>query len=345
MRHFTLILFLCFLSMLNISGSENSGSLKMLQINIWLEGTAVDNGFEDIVNIILQTDPDLVTISEVENYKDTDFIGRLCDSLSSRGRKYYGRKCFDSGLISRFPISSQTILYPWKDDQGSITKAKIEIGKRHAVLYSVHLDYKYYGPYLPRGYDGFTWKKLPSPVSDPERIMKFNDSSKRISEIDALISDASAEENEGNLVFIGGDFNEPSHLDWVSQVKDLYDHQGLVISWHCTEKLESAGFIDAYRKKYPDPVTHPGFTYPSDNVKAPIKKLAWAPDADDRDRIDFIFYPSKSNIMLKNIFIVGPSRSVVRGERVDEKSQDRFILPEKGWPSDHKGILAIFNLN
>jgi endonuclease/exonuclease/phosphatase family metal-dependent hydrolase len=328
----------------NTFGSKSDHLLKVLQINIWLEGTSVENGFEAIVNIILQTDADLVTISEVENYNNGDFIERLCDSLLVKGKKYYGRKSFDSGLISRFPITDQQVIYNWNGDHGSITKAIISLRGKEVVLYSVHLDYLHYGPYLPRGYDGYTWKRLPERVSSPLRVIQFSDSSKRIQEIETLIADAAAEVKKGSLVFIGGDFNEPSHLDWVSSTRDLYDHNGLVIPWNCTKKLDNAGFIDAYRKKYPDPFTHPGFTYPSDNPNAPVNKLAWAPLADDRDRIDFIFYAGNSMLNLKEVYIVGPRESIVHATRIKESSEDRFITPDNGWPSDHKGVIAIFDL-
>jgi hypothetical protein len=282
----------------------------------------VKNGFGDIVDYIFQTDPDLVTLSEVENYDSIDFIARLTDTLTSRGRKYYGLKSINSGIISKFPIRDQKMVYVSKEDEGSITKAGMQIGKYRVVLYSVHLDYLYYGPYLPRGYDGFTWKKLAAPVMSVERIMQFNDSSRRIGQVKALISDAARETEKGSLVIIGGDFNEPSHFDWISSTKDLYDHQGLVIPWNCTRMLDIAGFKDAYRDKYPDPVTHPGITYPSDNPKAGTDQLAWAPTADDRDRIDFIFYGTNEALELKEVFIAGPRNSIVKGERTGDLSED-----------------------
>ena len=56
--------------------------------------------------------------------------------------------------------------------------------------------------------------------------------------------------------------NEPSHLDWKENTKNLWDHNGTVVRWDCSVLLENAGFKDAYRTKYPNPVTHPGFTFP-----------------------------------------------------------------------------------
>jgi hypothetical protein len=338
-------LILSFLLIQCTPASKPGLSLKVLQLNIWMEGTRVENGVGDIVDVILQTDADLITLSEVENYHSIDFIAGLIDSLAAKGRKYYGSKSFDSGLISKFPVTDQETVYTWKDDHGSIAKAGVRVGNQRVVLYSIHLDYMHYGPYLPRGYDGFTWKKLPAPVTSVERIMQFNDSSRRIVQIQALIRDANLEVNKGSLIFMGGDFNEPSHLDWVISTRDLYDHRGLVVPWNCTKLLSDAGYTDAYREKYPDPFIHPGFTYPSDNPKADIDRLAWAPSADDRDRIDFIFYAKNPAMELKEVYIAGPRKSIVRGKRIEELSADPFITPKGGWPSDHKGVIAIFHIN
>jgi hypothetical protein len=109
--------------------------------------------------------------------------------------------------------------------------------------------------------------------------------------------------------------------------------------------LEKAGFTDAYRKIYPNPVTNPGFTWPSDNTSVSIDRLIWAPEADSRDRIDFIFYSGKQkNLALNSITIVGPQASVIWDKRVPEKTNDPILVPKGDWPSDHKGLLATFEL-
>lgn len=93
---------------------------------------------------------------------------------------------------------------------------------------------------------------------------------------------------------MGGDFNEPSHRDWVEANKNLYDHNGMVIPWTVTTLLEDAGFIDSYREIY---LTHspiPGFTYPSDNPLKTPEKLTWAPKADERDRMISSFIKGKA---------------------------------------------------
>ena len=104
---------------------------------------------------------------------------------------------------------------------------------------------------------------------------------------------------------------------------------------------EDAGFIDSYREIYPNPLTHPGFTYPSDNPLKTPEKLTWAPKADERDRIDFIFYQGKG-LQAEKAVIFGPKGSIVRSQRVEETSKDQFLTPKNVWPTDHKGLLVTF---
>ena len=68
-----------------------------------------------------------------------------------------------------------------------------------------------------------------------------------------------------------------------------------------------------------------------------------APDADERDRIDFIYYYPMSGFKPVNAYVHGPDSSIVRGKRVKEESQDSFILPEGVWPTDHKAVLVEFS--
>ena len=174
-----------------------------------------------------------------------------------------------------------------------------------------------------------------------KRQLKVNTDSQRDDAIRLFIEQARKDMAEGYSIILGGDFNEPSHRDWVEANKNLYDHNGMVIPWTVTTLLEDAGFIDSYREIYPNPLTHPGFTYPSDNPLKTPEKLTWAPKADERDRIDFIFYQGKG-LQAEKAVIFGPKGSIVRSQRVEETSKDQFLTPKNVWPTDHKGLLVTF---
>lgn len=319
-------------------------TLKVMQFNIWLGGTEIQNGFEAIVNEIIDNDIDIVTFNEILNPKNTVFHDRIVKSLQEKGKIYYSFYSDDSGVISKYPIIKSTPITSEKVDTGSIYKAIIQVGGTGIALYSLHLDYQKYAPYLPRGYNGNDWKKMKKPVTKLDSILKNTLSSKRLDQIKAVIADAEKEFKKGNSVIMGGDFNEPSHFDWVASTKNLFDHNGMIVPWPVSELLSKYGYIDSYRQLFPDPVTHPGFTYPADNREADINKLTWAPDADERERIDFVYYKPVKGLILKNVAIVGPKGCIVRGKREEEKSQDNFILPSGVWPSDHKALLATFEV-
>lgn len=299
-----------------------------------------------MVDEIINTEADLIALSEVRNYKDQSLAERLVNAMAEKGYTYYSERSEGSGILSRFPILSQKALYPLKNDQGSITKAMIEAPSGPIAFYSAHLDYTHYACYLTRGYDGITWKRLSAPILDVDTILEQNEQSKRDEAIDVFIIDALEEHKKGNTVLLAGDFNEPSHLDWGESSKDLFDHNGTVVPWQNSIKLIENGFLYTYRTKYPDPVTHPGLTWAANNTDVQLAKLVWTPEADDRDRIDFIYYFPNEQLTLEDVTIVGPVGSIAKGKRIETNhGQDKFLAPKGIWPSDHKAVLATFEFN
>ena len=74
--------------------------------------------------------------------------------------------------------------------------------------------------------------------------------------------------------------------------------------------------------------------------------MSWALGADERDRIDYIFYVPDSRLKLESVNIVGPQRDIIRGERVETEWGKRDITaPIDVWPSDHRAVVARFTLD
>ena len=318
--------------------------ISVFQFNIWQEGTVVDGGFEAIADEIARLKPDFVTLSEPRNYHDTRFCDRIVDALAKRGEKYYSFYSYDSGLLSRHAITDSSTVYPIHGDHGTVYKLRSNVHGRPVTVYTGHLDYQNDTYYEVRGYDGNTWKRMSEPLSNVDSIISRNNKSFRDEEIKAFIDDAAKEVAAGRIVFFGGDFNEPSGLDWTEATRDMADHHGVVIDWPCTALLRDAGYMDAYRIVHPDPVTHPGYTYPSYNPHVNISKLSWAPEADERDRIDYLFYYPRRDMHPVEAVIVGPKESMKRGKRYEEQTSDTFIEPLGVWPTDHKGVFVKFIL-
>lgn len=345
MKKFFCLLSLIFLFPLFSLAIGKVDTLRVLQLNLWGQGENVTGGVKGIVDIIDQTDPDIAFLCEIFSSKETCFMRYLTSELNKRGKRYYGENLnLTMGILSKFKMDDVNSCFTLEDPSrpNPVCKATIDFKGRKLVAYSVHWDWTHYECYLPRGYSGTTWKKLPTRISDVDSVLRANRISFRDEGVKALLDDAGKEIERGNLVILGGDFNEPSHQDWQADTKDIRDHNGLVINWDCSLLLSNVGFKDVYREMYPDAVTHPGFTFPAGNKDADLDKLVWLPDRDERDRIDFIYYYPDSSFRLKDAVIVGPSWDILRGEIVKCDSEDRFITPIGVWPSDHKGVYATF---
>ncbi len=310
-----------------------------LQLNVWQKCTKVPGGFETLVSEIERRQPDLVTLSEVRNYDGVDFTARLCESLKQKGLRYYSQRSDDSGIISRYPIKDYSTVYPLQDDCGSIYCADVDIDGIRLALYTAHLDWHHYSCYNARGYDGSTWKECERPA-DAQTLLNLGLKSKRTEAIKRFVESAGEKIGQGSHVILGGDFNEPSFRDWTPEMSSEFGHNGYTVQWPVTTMLERDGFKDMWRTVYPDPMRNPGITYPSDVPSLPADKICWAPKADDRDRIDFLF--GSAGVEPVEAFLLGPRTSMCRSVRVKETDSDSIADVSDKWFSDHKGVMVKF---
>lgn len=321
--------------------------LKAMQMNVWMGGSRVEGAIGMIADEIVHTDADVVFLNEISNYKGENFILHMIKELKQRGQTFYGTETSLSvGILTRFPIDEQRIVSSGsKGSNGAILRVAFSCGGKKVAAYATHLDYQHYACYLPRGYNGTTWKKMDAPVTDEASVLEMNRKAYREEAIAGFLQAVKPDIEQGTLVLLGGDFNEPSHLDWQRNTKDLWDHNGAIVNWDCSRMLYDDGFRDAFRTVYPNPVKYPGFTFPAGNKAVTVDKLAWAPEADERDRIDFIYYYPSRDFKPVKAFVVGPSCSIVKGAFQEEKSKDNFLTPLGGWPTDHKAVLITFLVN
>ena len=86
MKHFYIWLWLLIL----VCGSctKETHELSVLHLNIWMEGTVVENGFEAVADEVVRIDPDIVMFSEASNKEDALFVPRMLDALRERGKIY-----------------------------------------------------------------------------------------------------------------------------------------------------------------------------------------------------------------------------------------------------------------
>ncbi len=342
------LLHLAIISLLMIAQScvdKKEKELSFLTFNVWQEGTSVPNGLEKIRDVIVETDPDVVCFVEVRNYKNQDWTTKIVDALKETGKRYHkGYVGGDVSFISKYPLENGMKVFK-NTDKGTVVNYNVNVNGNMILVSGVHLDYTYYASNLPRGYNGGdpNWKMMddgkgkPLPNINLDSIRAYNLKSTRDEAISSFLDSV---KSESNPIILMGDFNEPSFLDWTEKTKDRFDHNGAVVPWYNTKKLHEEGFVDAFRTFYPNEMTNPGITWPSyANEK---KSTSWTSLADERDRVDYIFF--KGNDMeIKEVFIVGPKSSYVYDKlETSSTNEEKFLANHLPWPSDHKGVLARF---
>lgn len=211
--------------------------ISVLQFNIWQEGTVVPGGFGAIADEIARLAPDFVTLSEVRNYDGSRFCDRIVNALAERGLTYHSFYSDDTGLLSAHALIDTATVFPLADDHGSIYRLNAMVGDDLMAVYTAHLDYLDDTYYEVRGYDGRTWQRRDGPLTDVAEILRRNALSRREAAVDSFLVDAREQLARGATVIIGGDFNEPSALDWTAVTADSADHHGVVVEWPCSVKL------------------------------------------------------------------------------------------------------------
>ena len=132
----------------------------------------------------------------------------------------------------------------------------------------------------------------------------------------------------GVPVFVTGDFNEPSHLDWTQAAADAtarpYD---LKVEYPASKKMATLGMSDTFRTIWPDEVVRTGYTWtpgsPPPNIGA----------TEVHDRIDFVYYAGTG---------VTATAAVTVGLDATNPNTDIAIT---GYPSDHRAVLGTFDLS
>jgi endonuclease/exonuclease/phosphatase (EEP) superfamily protein YafD len=327
-------------------------TLRVLQFNVWQEGTSVPGGLEKIAEAIVQSRADVVAFSEVRNYRGEDWHGKILAALKAKAPELTFHGQFvggDVGLVSRLSIvSTVSVFNETKADSGSVMAYRLGLpGGREITVCTAHLDYKHYALNWVRGYGSGNpdWKIRdanqdgePDRMNDASALLAHNRLSQRGPAFAAFLDFARKERAAGRTVILAGDFNEGSHLDWTEKAKDFAGHYGAVLPWDNSLALYQAGFRDAWRVVFPDEVKNPGFTWPATAFGK--KTTTWTPKSDERDRIDFIYYSAEAGLRPVQAWLVGPRTSFIGEQKVNDPGEDPFLCVDLPWPSDHRGVLV-----
>ena len=290
-------------------------TLSVMAFNIWGGGANAGKPVDETVAAIKAAGADIVSISETRQESDPctaevcppagpAVTRQIADAL---GFHYYDQTAQNPAIWANAIISRYPIIAPTADDLG----VSIDVAGRKVYVFSVNLDD---GPYQPYQLLNIEYGDAVFIKTAAEAIQSANDT--RGKAFDQLVADVLAA-TDAAAIFVGGDFNEPSHRDW-TEATVRANLQPLPVQWPGTSKLESIGMVDTYRAVYPDPVARPGITWtPTTEASDP---------EDHHDRIDFVFAR-------------GPGLKVLAASVVGEAqpAADMVVTP---WPSDHRAIVT-----
>lgn len=285
-------------------------TLRVMIYNVWGAGGNEGKGIEETVAVIKAAGADIVGIQETKLEGEdctADSCPALGESIAPALAAALGWNVYDqtqtngalwaNAILSRFPIGEAS-----SNDLG----VSIDVDGRAVWLFNIHHDDE---PYQPYQLLGIEYGPAPFIKTEAEAIDFANQT--RGAAMELLAEDMKAAD-DADAVFVTGDFNEPSHLDWTDAAMAA-GHHPVKVEWPATKRL-----ADAYRAANPDPVAKPAYTW--------TPRYDEAATDDHPDRIDFVFAKG-AGLVVKKASIVGED-----GPRSDIK-----VMP---WPSDHRAVVA-----
>jgi endonuclease/exonuclease/phosphatase family metal-dependent hydrolase len=231
--------------------------------------------------------------------------------------KATGHSFYNSSLqiLSKYPILEAA--------QANGLYALIEVQPGYVIAFcNVHLDYVAYGP------TALLHKKPLDAILAKEMEVRGHALDQQYSALPALAA-------QGYPVFLTGDFNEPSSLDYTAAMVGSRPQVTAVVPWPVSTKLLSLGFHDSYRDANPDPVTVPGLTWPAHRPKV----ASWAGNytaaqfKSEADRIDYVYTAGASETLTSTIMGEQPA--------LPNTGVTLIVTP---WPSDHRAVVSTFEI-
>ncbi|HEX5018546.1 MAG TPA: endonuclease/exonuclease/phosphatase family protein [Actinomycetes bacterium] len=268
--------------------------LRLLQLNIEYGGTGVD--FDKVVEAIEVSGATVAALQE-----GCGSMPRIADALDW---PYVDNR---TQVVSQVPL-----LDPPAASDG-VVFVELEPGRVLAIV-NVHPPSRGYGPFRV--------------ADEPVKRVDRRERRVRLSHVQPSLDAARALMDDRVPVILLGDFNAPSHRDWTDATVGSRPHVVRAFKWPTSVAAEETGLVDAYRAVYPDPVTHPGLTWPAERPF--VKGYNPAADGHAEDRIDFMYVSPDINV--EDMRIMGESESPY---------SDLSITP---WPTDHRGLLAELRL-
>jgi len=277
--------------------------VRVMTYNVYQGGMGRKQPLSQTAKVIQEAKADVVGLQEIHTRKDPENAEKLAQLL---GWNRYGE------ILTRYEIV---------EEKRAGIKVKLPSGQ-HAYIFNLHLSSNPYQPYQLMGIRPKFKKHRDTPFIMTETEAIEGAQKARGRDIARLLKLISSLPDKEAPVFVVGDFNEPSHLDWTERAAKAGRHP-IKVEFPSSLSLTKAGFTDAYRAIYPDEMAKPGFTW------SPIYK------SDDprthHDRIDFVYFKGKG-VKVTEAKIVGENK----------ENADIIVSP---YPSDHRAVVATLTLS
>ena len=300
---FLLVLFLAS----SFPGKAEESTLRVMSYNIHRGGVVMlKQPLSQTAKAIQAAKADIVGIQETRSPKgDTlEDLAKLLGWNHDMGK--------GSNILTRYEIVDS--LYKG-------VKVKLDSGS-HAYIFNLHLSSHPYQPYQLLGIRP-KWHKHTNNITFIKTETEAIEWAKKArgAEIAKVLRQVKSIPDKGAPVFVVGDFNEPSHLDWTDAAAKVGRHP-IKVAYPTSTELAKSGFSDSYRKIYPDEMKNPGLTW---SPKYKIDDPTTHPD-----RIDFVYFKGKG-LEVNEVKIVGENK----------ENADIVVAP---YPSDHRAVVADFKL-
>ena len=291
----------------SVHAETEEKSLRVMSYNIHRGGVVLlKQPLSQTAKVIRLAKADIVGIQETRSPRG-DTLKDLAKLLGWNHDMGKG-----SNILTRYEIVESVY---------SGVKVKLDSG-RHAYVFNVHLSSHPYQPYQlleirPK------WHKHTNNITFIKTETEAIEWAKKArgAEIAKVLRQVKSIPDKGAPVFVVGDFNEPSHLDWTDAAAKVGRHP-IKVAYPTSTELAKAGFADAYRTIYPDEMKNPGLTW---SPKYKIDDPTTHPD-----RIDFVYFKGKG-LEVNEVKIVGENK----------ENADIVVAP---YPSDHRAVVADFKL-
>jgi endonuclease/exonuclease/phosphatase family metal-dependent hydrolase len=291
------------------AGFASAETIRVMSFNLWHGGDAGKQPLEQTVAVIKASKADVVGLQETAGLAAA---GANRPDNAAKIAKLLGWNYFDQGgytaIISKFKIVGNT------ERKWGVT-VELPSGKRIDV-FNAHLAPAPYQPYQLLNIPYFGGKFL---KTEAEAIAAARTA--RGGQVERLLGDVRPALLKDRPVFVTGDFNEPSHLDWTDAAATA-KHCPIKVEWPTSKALADVKLVDAFRAVHSNPVERRGLTW------TPTTKIT---DPKDRhDRIDFVYAGGK-RYRIVSAHVVGESK----------EHADIVVTP---YPSDHRAVLMEFQI-